>query len=134
MTNPSKTPAFTLFQHEPENAKITEKMLALEQSIYELTHFLNENGIRRQPRISRGKPDDIRSACRKLQAGKNVVSLQIGKIGKDFTHINPVTQHFKNIVNANAHSADARTPAAFAGFDGDSFKQIRFQGKLLNKS
>src|SRR5450759_1809349 len=35
MTNPSKTPAFTLFQHEPGNAKITEKMLALEQSIYE---------------------------------------------------------------------------------------------------
>lgn len=91
-------------------------------------------GVERQPKISRGKPDDIRPACRKLQAGKNVVSLQIWKVGKNFTRINPVTQHFKNVVDTNPHSADTRTPAAFARFDGDAIKQIRFQGKLLRKS
>ena len=90
-------------------------------------------GVAHQPKISRGKPDDIRAACRKLQAGKDIVSFQIGKVGKDFTRINPVTQHFKNVVDTNTHPANARTPAAFTGFDGDAIKQIRFQSKLLRK-
>ena len=44
-----------------------------------------------------------------------------------FTRINPVTQHFKDVVDTNAHPANARTPAAFAGFDGDAIEQICFQ-------
>ena len=91
-------------------------------------------GVKHQPKFSRGQPDDVRSACRKLQAGKNVISLQIGKIGKDFAHINSFAQHFKNIVDTNTHTTDTRTTAAFAGFNGDSFKQIRFQGNRLSKS
>ncbi|OGT05838.1 MAG: hypothetical protein A2143_04110 [Gallionellales bacterium RBG_16_57_15] len=59
-----------------------------------------------------------------MQASKNVISLQIGKVGKNFIHINPITQHFKNIVNANAHSTNAGTSATFAGFDGDAIKQV----------
>jgi len=86
--------------------------------------------VAHQPRISRGKPDDIRSARRKLQAGKNVVSLQIGKVGENLAHINTVTQHFKNIVDANAHSANTGTPATFSGFDGDAIKQVGFMGVI----
>ena len=86
--------------------------------------------VERQPRISRGQPDDVRSARRKLQTGKNVIAFQIGKVGKDFTRFNSITQHFKNVVDTYAHAANARAPTAFAGFDGDSIDQIRFQGKL----
>lgn len=87
-------------------------------------------GVERQPRISRGKPDGVRSACRKLQAGKNVVAFQIRKVGKDFTRLNSITQHFKDVVDTYAHAANTRAPTAFAGFDGNPIKQIRFQGKL----
>ena len=80
-------------------------------------------GAEHQPKISRGKPDDIRPARRKLQASKNVISLKIGKIGKNFTRINPVTQHFKNVVDTNAHTANARTPATF---------RLRFQQAIEN--
>jgi len=55
----------------------------------------------RQPRISCGKPDDIRSARRKLQA-------------------------LKNVVDADTHSANAGMPATFSGFDCDAIKQVGF--------
>lgn len=91
-------------------------------------------GAERQPRISRGQPDDVRSACRELQAGKNVVAFQIRKVGKNFTCLNTIAQHFQNVVDAYAHAAYARAPTAFAGFDGNSIKQIRFQGRLPDLS
>ena len=89
--------------------------------------------VERQSRISRGKSDDIRSTRRKLQARKNVISLQIRKVSKNFTHINPITQHFKNVIDTNTHSANARTPATFSGFNGDSVKQMGFQNNLPRK-
>jgi hypothetical protein len=113
-----------ILPHPQHHAIPTRATKTLQHGIVRKAMPQAEVEVVRQPRISRGKPDNIRSACRKLQAGENVISLQIGEVGENLAHINSVTHHFKNIVDTNAHSSNARTPATFTGCYCDAIKQI----------
>ena len=49
---------------------------------------------------------------------------QFGKIAKNLRGCHPRCKIFKNIVHGDAHSANARFPAAFARFDGNDVSVI----------
>ena len=56
-----------------------------------------------------------------MQAGANVVLLQIRKVGKDGGFAHALREHLENVCHANSHAADARTAAALPGVKGYAF-------------
>ena len=62
------------------------------------------------------------------KTSSDVCFSQFGKLAKNLRVCHPRSKIFKNIVHGDAHSANARFPAAFARFDGNDVSVIH----LLN--
>jgi len=58
------------------------------------------------------------------ESGANVLQRQLGKLIHDLLIGHPSGEPAQNIVNADAHTTDARPPATLAGFDGDNLAII----------
>lgn len=59
------------------------------------------------------------------QTGLNILSGEIRKILEDFLLGHSRGEIVQDIVDGDSHPADARLPAAFAGFDGDNVSVVR---------
>jgi hypothetical protein len=59
------------------------------------------------------------SGC-KLQAGSYVLGLKIRKVFKDFRLGGSTSQHFEDVLNADAHAADTSAPPALLWVKGDA--------------
>lgn len=57
--------------------------------------------------------------------GSNVVTLQVGVVAQDFFFGSAGCQHIQDVLDTDAHAADARATAAFAWFNGDTLEKIR---------
>ena len=57
--------------------------------------------------------------CGKGEAGLDVLRRQIRKVVEDFGNGHPGRQVGEDIVNGDAHAADARAAATLAWFDGN---------------
>ena len=53
---------------------------------------------------------------------QNVVFFEEGIVLKNFLMRSPCAKQTQNISDPDAQAANARVPAAFAGFDGDSIE------------
>ena len=60
------------------------------------------------------------------ETGSNVLRLEVGKIAKDFFFTDAIRQHLEDIDHANPQTANARTPVALIGADGNSSCQALF--------
>lgn len=58
-----------------------------------------------------------------LEARVNVRRLQTGEVLEDFIFRHAGGEHFEHVLHTDAHPADARAPAAFARFDGDTVEE-----------
>jgi hypothetical protein len=55
-----------------------------------------------------------------LEARADVFPLQIRVVRKNLILCCPGSEHFKNVLDPNTHVANARSPPAFSGLNGDS--------------
>jgi hypothetical protein len=63
---------------------------------------------------------------RKKQRSRNIVALQVWKVGKNFFACSAAREQFQNINHANAHPANARTAAALQRVERDAIQKIGF--------
>ena len=60
--------------------------------------------------------------CGIFKRCQNVIFFEEGIVLKNFLMGRPRAKQAQNICDTDAQAANARAPAAFAGFDGDSVK------------
>jgi hypothetical protein len=60
-----------------------------------------------------------------VQACTNVGGLQVGKLLDDLFHSEAVRQKVEDVADPDTHAADAGSPAALLGVDGDPFVKKR---------
>lgn len=58
------------------------------------------------------------------QGGANIVTLQIGEIGKNFVLGRAVGEHFEDIDNTDAHAANTGPAVALLGANGDTGEKV----------
>lgn len=61
---------------------------------------------------------------RVLEAGSNVLGLEVRKVFEDFCLGHPRRQQVEHILHADAHASDARPPTALLGIEGDSIRVL----------
>jgi hypothetical protein len=60
-----------------------------------------------------------------VECGEDVFTLEKWVVGENFFKGSASAEEFEDIRNANTVSANARTPAALAGFDRDSIESFQ---------
>ena len=64
--------------------------------------------------------------CGIFKRGQNIVFFEEGIVLKNFLVRGPRAEQTQNIRDTDAQTANARTAAAFAGFDGDPIEETGF--------
>jgi len=59
-----------------------------------------------------------------LEAGPDVGGLQIGKVGQNLRFTGPTCEHVEDILDSDAHMADAGASAALFGIKRDAVKVV----------
>ena len=75
-------------------------------------------------RYGAGKNDVIALGGGVLQTSVNVLGFQVREVLQNLCLRHPGGQHFKHILHANAHPANARSSAALIGVNRDALKVV----------